>query len=493
MSAINITGLTYRYPGSSENVFENFSAVLDTGWKLALAGRNGRGKTTLLRLMSGAPKPDRGGIFCPADFEYFPFSVPDAPDALSSLYCARPGMQLWKLKKEMHSLALSEDALGKPFSDLSGGEQTKLMLAALFSEDGAHLLIDEPTNHLDETGRERLAAYLHEKSGFILVSHDRAFLDACCDHILVFEAEGFTLRKGNFSGWWNDKTAADAAARKQNERLAKQIDALRRSAERTADWADKVEASKNKKVSGLRPDKGHIGAMAAKMAKRAKNTERRREEAIHEKSSLLKNTDFYGEMKLAPLRFRAPVLCTLSHAAAGYGGRRVLSDITLEIGQGARIAVKGANGCGKSTLLKLITGDILPDSGSASRPNGLIISYLPQNVRGLAGPLYGYAEAHGAPPALVMAILNKLDFRSDLFGKDISLYSDGQKKKVALAVSLATPAHLYVWDEPLNYIDLVSRIQIEELILQYRPTLLFVEHDAAFSRSIATDTFLLGE
>ena len=488
MSAIFVRDLTYHYPGSPENIFENFSITLDTDWKLALTGRNGRGKTTFLRILDGSLKDHAGTVTGGNDFEYFPFSLPKDCDALSAVYCARPETELWRLKKEMRGLGLAEEVLDRPVSALSGGEQTKLMLAALFSQEGAHLLIDEPTNHLDEAGRRRLAAYLKEKQGFILVSHDRDFLDACCDHILVFNAQGVTLRKGGFSEWWQDKTAADAAEREQNARLEKQIGALMASAERTRSWADKVEASKNRKVSGLHPDKGHIGAMAAKMAKRAKNTERRREQAIEQKSALLKNAEFYGELKLNPLDFRTTTLCTLSHVSAGYGPHPVLGDVSLAIGRGERIAVRGGNGSGKSTLLKLITGEIRAKGGAVSVPNGLRISYLPQNVRGLCGPLYDFAEAHGAPPSLVMAILNKLDFRSALFEKDISLYSDGQKKKAALAVSLATPAHLYIWDEPLNYIDLVSRIQIEELLLKYRPSLLFVEHDAAFVRSVATRT-----
>ena len=160
MSQINIKNLTYRYPGAYDNVFENFSATLDTDWRLALTGRNGRGKTTLLKLIGGELSPDEGGASCAGACEYFPFSVPDAPDALSALYCARPELELWRLKKEMRGLELAEETLEKPFGTLSGGERTKLLLAALFSEENAFLLIDEPTNHLDETGRKRLAAYL---------------------------------------------------------------------------------------------------------------------------------------------------------------------------------------------------------------------------------------------------------------------------------------------------------------------------------------------
>lgn len=488
MAAISLQNITFRYPGSAENVFENFSAVLDSDWKLALTGRNGRGKTTLLRLLCGELEYT-GKIAAPGlTFEYFPYAVDESLDGLSALYLALPDLELWRLKAELHKLGMDESVFDRPTGALSGGERTKLLLAALFAKENAFLLIDEPTNHLDETGRRQLSAYLQTKRGFILVSHDRDFLDGCCDHVLALNAEGFELRKGKFSDWWQDKTAADTSATQKNERLQKQIAALEVSAARTAGWADKVEASKNQKVSGLRPDKGHIGAMAAKMAKRAKVTERRREDALEEKRGLLKNVEFYGNFKLTPLPFRSQTVCSLTDAGYAYGEKTALHRFSLTVERGERIALRGENGCGKSTAVKLLAGELAAQSGIVQVPGDLRISYLPQDVREIRGTVAEYASARGAEPALVMAILNKFNLRSELFSRDVSAYSDGQKKKVALAVSLATPAHLYIWDEPLNFIDLVSRIQIEDLLLEYRPTMLFIEHDAAFCRRVATRT-----
>lgn len=461
MSAILLQNVTFGYPGAAQNIFENFSAVLDSDWKLALTGRNGRGKTTLLRLLSGEYEY-KGKISVGAPTEYFPYAVDETLEALSALYVARPDIELWRLKAELNKLGVGENALERPLCTLSGGERTKVLLAALFAKENAFPLIDEPTNHLDEAGR--------------------------CDHVLALNAEGYDLRKGSFSDWWRDKTAADAAEAEKSARLQKQISALEASAARTSAWADKVEASKNQKVAGLRPDKGHIGAMAAKMSKRAKVTERRREQAAEEKRSLLKNAEFYGNFKLTPLSFRAQELCSLTHVDFGFENRPAVRDLSLTVERGERIALKGENGCGKSTVLKLLTGELTAQGGILRVPGDLRISYLPQNVSGICGTVAEYAAARGAEPSLVMAILNKFNLRSELFLRDVSGYSDGQKKKVALAVSLATPAHLYIWDEPLNFIDLVSRIQLEELILEYRPALLFVEHDAAFRRNVATRT-----
>lgn len=488
MASVILQNVTFRYPESAANIFENFSLTADTNWKLALTGRNGRGKTTLLRLLSGELHGFGGSIRMPCPCMRFPYALPEAPDALSALYAALPELSEWRLKAELQKLGLGSGILERDPATLSGGERTKLQLAALFSAEGTFLLIDEPTDHLDEAGRRQLSAYLGGKRGFILVSHDRDFLDGCCDHVLALLTDGYELRQGKFSDWWRDKAAADRAAAQRNERLGKRVEALEQSAARTAAWADKVEASKNQKVSGLRPDKGYIGAMAAKMARRTKAVQRRRDQAAEEMRGLLTNAEFYGDLRLSPLSFRAQELCSLTHVRFAYGEREAVRDLSLTIKRGERVALKGRNGCGKSTVLKLLTGALSPAAGIVRVPGDLVISVLPQEVRGMRGSIAECARARGVDAALAMAVLNKLNFRSELFGKDIATYSDGQKKKVALALSMAQPAHLYVWDEPLNYIDLVSRIQLEELLLVYRPTLLFVEHDAAFCRNVATRT-----
>ena len=158
MAAISLQNITFRYPGNAENVFENFSAVLDSDWKLALTGRNGRGKTTLLRLLCGKLE-HTGKIAAPGiAFEYFPYAVDESLDGLSALYLALPDLELWRLKAELHKLGMDESVFDRPMGALSGGERTKLLLAALFAKENAFLLIDEPTNHLDETGRRQLSA-----------------------------------------------------------------------------------------------------------------------------------------------------------------------------------------------------------------------------------------------------------------------------------------------------------------------------------------------
>ena len=208
MALIQISDLTFAYDGSYDNVFENVSLRLDSNWKLGLSGRNGRGKTTLLNLLMGKYQY-RGVITSSLDFEYFPYKADMKTNTLDIIASKAPDAQLWEIERELSLLKVDENVLYRPFGTLSNGERTKVLLAALFLKENSFLLIDEPTNHLDTEGRQILAKYLDRHSGFILVSHDRAFLDRCIDHIMVINRKNIDIIKGNFSTWQHEKQMQD--------------------------------------------------------------------------------------------------------------------------------------------------------------------------------------------------------------------------------------------------------------------------------------------
>ena len=180
MSMIKVEDLTFSYPASYDRIFDSVSFQIDTNWKLGFVGRNGRGKTTFLQLLMGN-YPYQGTIVSSVPFDYFPYPVADqtqwTQDVLQSV-C--PQAQSWELLRELSYLDVDSEVLFRPFATLSKGEQTKVLLAALFLKEGHFLLIDEPTNHLDTQARDLVSAYLRRKQGFILVSHDRHFLDGLC-------------------------------------------------------------------------------------------------------------------------------------------------------------------------------------------------------------------------------------------------------------------------------------------------------------------------
>ena len=151
----------------------------------------------------------------------------------------------------------------------------------------------------------------------------------------------------------------------------------------------------------------------------------------------------------------------------------------------------GKNGCGKSSIIKLLAGEPVPHTGIVRLGSGLAVSYIPQDTSFLSGSLKDFALQEGIDETLFKTILRKLDFSRTQFEMELSTFSAGQKKKVLVAKSLCQKAHLYVWDEPLNYIDVISRIQIEKVLLESCPAMVFVEHDAAFCRKIATRAVML--
>ncbi len=488
MSLIKVANLTYAYEGSYDNIFEQVSFQIDTDWKLGFTGRNGRGKTTFLHLLQGNYSYS-GSISASVGFEYSPYQVANqANNTIDVLENICPDYLQWELLRELNLLDVAEDVLYRPFNTLSHGEQTKVLLAALFLKENSFLLIDEPTNHLDMHARKLVSDYLKSKQGFILVSHDRAFLDNCIDHILSINKTNIEIQKGNFSSWWLNKERQDNFELAENRKLKKDIRRLTHAARQVSDWSDKVEKTKTsgRKMSGIKPDKGYIGHKAAKMMARAKDIENRQQAAIAEKAKLLKNIESADKLKMSPLQYHTGRLAELANISIYYHDRAACTGVSFTIEQGDRIALCGKNGAGKSSILKLICGEQINYTGSFRKGSRLKISYVAQDTSFLRGNLTDYAAAVGIDETVFKTNLRKLDFPRVQFEKDISTFSGGQKKKVLIAKSLSEQAHLYIWDEPLNYIDVISRIQIEELLLEYRPTILFVEHDQAFNENIAT-------
>lgn len=514
MAQIRVSNLTFCYDGSYDNIFENVSFTIDSDWKLGFIGRNGKGKTTFLRLLLGQYEY-QGSITSSVLFDYFPYEVPKEyreANTIDILEVLHPDYELWKVCRELDQLHLDGEVLYRPFHTLSHGERTKVMLALLFSRDNYFLLIDEPTNHLDMPTRELVRDYLKTKKGFVLVSHDRWLLDECIDHVLVLNRNDITVGKGNFSTWWENKERQDTFERRENEKLKAEIKKLKESALESRAWADKAERSK----IGFDPRKEHdrnigtrsyLGEKSRRMQQRRKNLERRQQKNIEEKSNLLKNLEEPKSLKLQPLSHYKETYVRMKDYGISYNQSPIITGLTMEIKRGQRILLKGANGSGKSSIIKAILSapgvqvlNQLPESrekslleeanrkeeGLKEVAGGLIISYVNQDSSFLTGSLDAYIDKLGLSNSMFKTILRQLDFERVQFEKNMEEYSEGQKKKVLLAGSLLQQAHLYIWDEPLNYIDVFSRMQIEELILKYAPTMLLVEHDQFFCEKIAT-------
>lgn len=481
MSMIKVEDLTFSYPSIYDLIFDRVSFQIDTDWKLGFVGRNGRGKTTFLNLLLGKYEY-RGKISSNVRFDYFPYPIIDkerqTADILQEI-C--PDAKEWEIRRELSYLDVEMEVLWRTFETLSNGEQTKILLAALFLSEGNFLLIDEPTNHLDTAAREKVSEYLNKKKGFILVSHDRRFLDGCVDHILSINRADIEVQSGNFSSWMENFERRQESELLQNERLKKDISRLQKSAERSAGWSDHVEASK---IGAA--DKGYVGHKSAKMMKRSKTIEKRKQQAIEQKAVLLKNVETVNALKMNPEAYHLDILASFSETAVMYEDRAISRPVSFQVRTGDRVFIEGKNGSGKSSLLKLLAGESLEHTGTVTIGSGLQISYVPQDTSYLTGTLAEFAEKNNLDESLFKTVLRKMDFERVQFEKDMKEFSGGQKKKVLIAKSLCERAHLYVWDEPLNFIDVYSRMQIEQLIEKFSPAMLLVEHDMAFRDAVAT-------
>lgn len=475
---IEMKNVSFSYDLLEEPLFKNITITIDNSWKLGLIGRNGRGKTTLLHLLQNK-LPYSGTVSSDEEFHYFPLAIRDPK--ISTYYAIDEVMpvELWKLERECRLLSIDQSLLWAPFDQLSGGEQTKVMLAAVFCEENRFLLLDEPTNHLDIQGRSIVANYLKKKKGFIVVSHDRQFIDEVVTHILAIEKSQLSLYKGNFSIYEQQKRIQDEYELEQNRSLNTEINRLQKTAREKSNWAAQRE-----KPSGNDP---FGNAIAKRMNKRAKAIEKRTQEKIADKTKLLKNIETISDLTInCQFKHRNPVL-RVKNLSLSYNDQPLFHPITFELFQGEQVAIVGPNGSGKTSLVQYLQGTFSGTvHGEVQMSKELSKSVIRQNFEDNRGMLKDFALKHQIDFTLFMNNLRIFGFNRDVFQVPIEKMSMGQQKKVEFSKSLGLEAEFYIWDEPLNYLDVFNQQQIEKMIAHYKPTLLFVEHDTTFVKNTAT-------
>mgnify|MGYP004468417709 CR=1 FL=1 len=494
MSTITIKHLNFAYDGQTP-LFSDANFYLDTNWHLGLVGRNGRGKTTLLRLLQGQ-LDYTGELSVPVALTYFPQPITD-PSQLT-LYALQEtnDFEQWQLERELNLMGMTPDLLWRPYAELSGGEQTKVRLALLFTDTEHFALIDEPTNHLDGASRALVADYLKRKSGFIVISHDRHFLDQVTDHTLAIDRQQITLYQGNYATYADAKANQDASERAEDQKLRRDIQRLEQTAAEKARWSASREKDKygdrHVKNSGGIPDKGFIGARAARVMQKHKNLERRMDNEIAAKSELLNNIESVAPLTINTLPDHHSVYIHADQLQLGHDGTPLFAPISFDVLPGERVALVGPNGIGKSSVLRALAGHFTGEgTGTLTQPQ-LALSWVRQQIDN-RGTLAAFATARHLDYQALLNNLKKLGLERASFTTPIELMSMGQQKKVELAASLVTPANLLIWDEPLNYLDLYNQDQLADSILQSRPTMLFVEHDADFIAKVATKVIKLNQ
>ena len=490
MSNINISNLSFRYPDSSDNIFNNLNLDLDSSWKLGLVGRNGRGKTTFLNLLRGNLK-GTGKIQAKLEFNYFPLTVKNQEQLTLYALQEQVSFESWELERELNLIKVDPELIWQPFNSLSGGEQTKILLALSFINKNGFPLIDEPTNHLDEDSRVQVIAYLQQHSnGYIVVSHDRAFLNQVTNHILAIENTEIHLYQGNFASYEDTKTKRDKFNHDKNEKLQGQIRSLNESRKRVKGYS--LQSENNKKASAHKNEihafinKGFFSHKAAKIMKRSKNLERRMDKSIQDKKGLMTNIESIPELEMNFHPNYHGTLLEAQHLDLTVQNKKLFKDLNLTIKNHGIVALEGKNGSGKSTFLKFLLNKAIVNSGGKYQlANGLRISYLPQDFTIYQGSLKNFALHQKLSYKDLLNILKKMGFPRTNFNVPIEEMSMGQQKRIALAKSLLEPADLYLWDEPANYLDVFNQDQLINLLQEVKPAMLLIDHDQYFIEQVA--------
>ncbi len=524
MAKIIINDLTFYYTKYFKPVFEHVNLSLDTDWRLGLVGRNGRGKSTFLKLLSNTLQTSNGSIIMDVETEVFPYKVDktfkkaidvikeniaglrtmeilmdeiiDTNDEsrmeeyqeILSRYLDLDGYNMEsKIRKELFLMQLPEELLEQDYEVLSGGEKTKMQIIALFLKKNTFILLDEPTNHLDIAGKQVLAQYLKQKKGFIIASHDRDFLDLVIDHVLSINKSTIELERGNYSSWKKNKDQREAFEFRTQDKLMREIKQLEHSSEQSRSWAGKAE--NQKATVGKSSHARENGARA--FMRQAKRAEDNIEIALEEKKQLLKNYEIAKDMALMQEKPQDEMILKMRNIHFSYANRVILKDFNLNILSGDRIWIRGKNGSGKSTLLKILAGDLQVNGEGSEKDNIIERMQDLKIVKAYQEPLWTEGNIEDLVRdkdrlVKIRELCDCFDLEEETLKRPIESYSGGELRKLDMARALSEDNQLLLLDEPLNFMDVYFREQLEEAILKSKPTIVFVEHDERFGKNVAT-------
>ena len=445
------------------------SLSVSAGERLALVGRNGSGKSSLLRIAAGLAQADGGTRFSQpgATVRYLP-QEPDLsgfPTTLAYVEAGMgPGDEAYRARWLLGELGLTG---GEDPAVLSGGEARRAALARVLAPSPDILLLDEPTNHLDLPAIEWLEAELRGmRSALVTISHDRRFLENL-SRAMVWLDRGVTRRlEQGFSGFeeWRDRVLEEeeVAAHKLTRRIAREEDWLRYG----------VTARRKRNVRRL----GDLHAL--------RRQHRERRGAVG--SATMAASEGAGSGTL---------VAAADRVSKGYDGRSVVRDLSTRVLRGDRLGIVGPNGAGKTTLLNMLTGALPPDSGEVRLGTAIEMVSLDQRRRDLAPGVTlsaaltggeGDVVHVGGTPRHVVGYMKDFLFAPEQARTPVELLSGGERGRLMLARALARPSNLLVLDEPTNDLDLETLDLLQELVAEYAGTVLLVSHDRDFLDRTAT-------
>ena len=486
MSLLNIYGLGFRFP-ATDDLFRNVSFEVNPQDKIGLVGRNGAGKTSLMRILSGKLEPTEGKIVRRSGLqvELVEQSAP-APEGTSLLdfvLSAQAEIEA-KARQVLGGLGFSSQETKLPLSRLSSGQRARAALArGLLS--GAHvLLLDEPTNHLDVEAREWLEEFVSgATAACIVVSHDRAFLNGFARRILEIDRLRVRQFAGNYDAYRSRRSLLDRQEWESYEAQQKRIAAAGRASENRAQLARNVA----KAPAGVRSSRDFYARKASKVARTARLI---RERVSHEPEVAKP----WEEAPIPELDFpmvprSGDIALSVDRLAKSYGSKHLFSDLTFHLARGERVALAGPNGSGKTTLLRILLGLELADAGRYQFGANVRAGYYAQEGENL-DPAQTPLEICGGH-VLARTLLACLKLPRDRVVQPVACLSAGERAKVALTRLLVSGANLLLLDEPTNHLEIEAQEAVEQTLAQYPGTVLLVSHDRRFLAAIVSRTIRL--
>ena len=504
---LSINNLSLQY--GSKHIFRDVSAQVHDGDRIGLAGVNGTGKSTLLKIMCGQLETDPGVVSRASWFTvaYLPQEVTielgnrslfdEAESAFNEVLAHQrefeeigqrlaildqgspelgkllerqgdlqhllEGHDVFRIRPEIErilaGLGFSRQDLDRPVSDFSGGWIMRLLLAKLLLKKPSLLLLDEPTNHLDLDSLTWLEDFLLQYQGaMVIISHDRAFLDRVTDKTWELSLGRLTSYKGNYSHYLVEK-----AQRMELERAA--YDNQQAMIKQTERFITRFRSKSTK---------------ARQVQSRVKQLEKL--ERIE-----LSETERTIHFSFPPAAPSGRDVLQLTDINKEFDGKQVFRDVALDLQRGDKLAVVGVNGAGKTTLLKIMAG-LEPARGDIRFGHNVILTYFGQHqAQELAGELSVldtvYHAAQDMTITRVRSLLGAFLFTGDEVDKKVQVLSGGEKSRVALAKMLVKPANLMLLDEPTNHLDITSQEVLQEAMAQYEGTIIVVSHNRFFVNS----------
>lgn len=509
MSLITASNLHKAY--GAETVLEDVSVRVNRGEKIGVVGKNGGGKSTLLKILIGLEEHDRGSVHVARgvrigylsqiatlddrrtvrdeargaldvlfdaeselrETEAFLAQHPDDPDALDAYASARDRFDFAggeraedNLFSALAAMGFAEPDLDKPVGVLSGGEKTRLGMAKLLASAPDVLALDEPTNHLDIRAVEWLEGFLSRFPGaVIVVSHDRRFLQNVAETIWEVEANRLNLYSGGFGSYQTQRAAIRARQLEEYERQQAEI-------ERTEEFIRRNKAGQNTRIAMGRQ-------------KRLDRLER-----------LAAPVEEPGQMraKIASSGRSGREVVVAERLTKGYGDKPLLKNATFTLFRGDRVGIVGPNGAGKSTLIEMVVGEEQPDSGYIRRGHGTTVAYHKQESDPFdpdLSVLENFYDQSGMTVGEARSHLARFLFTGDDVYKPVGGLSGGERAKLAMALMVLSPANLLILDEPTNHLDVFSCDALTESLNRYDGTLLLVSHDRALLDAATNKTLAL--